>query len=288
MRRDQRPSFAATVAELDGELACPFKGIERLRDRWAVVQSHDVVGTSEPQESLHLLGGGVLLRRLAHRDLQIGSGLAAAEQSQQQFATRAQRGPPSGTRVSEFGRLGEKSQCLRRREAGGCRGTSLMQVLCRPFPSPRLHQVVGKITRILIEVPGIDPLKCVGDTAMQALPPHERQPAEKRLADLLMGEDEARPPALLGHQQPGALGSSRASSRSVLGFVSESRQELKREGPPDACRGRQDALRSIADAVDAASEYEPDRFRHLDLADLDLGKPFAPASVSRCSSARWR
>ena len=151
-----------------------------------------------------------------------------------------------------------------------------MQVLCRPFPGPRLHQVVGKITRIFIEVPGMDPLKRVGDTAMQTLPPHERQPAEKRLADLLMGEDEARPPALLGHQQPGALGCLQGIEQIVLGLLGESRQELKREGPPDTCRGRQDALRGIADAVDAASEHEPDRFRHFDLANLDLGKPFAP------------
>ena len=81
-----------------------------------------------------------------------------------------------------------------------------MQVLCRPLPGARLHQVVGKVADMFVEVPGVDPFERVGDTAVQALPAHERHPAEKGLTDLLVGKDEARLPALLGHHQPGPLG----------------------------------------------------------------------------------
>ena len=97
-----------------------------------------------------------------------------------------------------------------------------MQVLCRPFPSPRLHQVVGKFTHMLIEVPGMEAFQRVGDTAMQALPAHERQPAEKRLADLLMGEDEARLPTLLGDQRAGRARLFQGIEQIVLGLLGES------------------------------------------------------------------
>ena len=119
----------------------------------------------------------------------------------------------------------------------------------------------------------MEPLECVGDTPVQALPAHERQPAEKRLADLLVGEDETRLPALFGDHQPCPLGLFQGVEQIVLGLLGERRQELKGECPSDACGGRQDALRGLADPVDAAAEHQPDRFGHLDFADLDLGQP---------------
>ena len=96
MRGDQCPRLAVTVAKLDGELTRPFKCVQRLGDRRAMVQAHDVVSAAKPQQRLHFLGGGALLRRFPVRDFQVGGGLAAAEQSQQQFATRPQRGPSGG------------------------------------------------------------------------------------------------------------------------------------------------------------------------------------------------
>ena len=150
-----------------------------------------------------------------------------------------------------------------------------MQVLCRPLPSARLHEVVGKVAHMFIEVTGVNPFESVGDTTVQALPAHERHPAEKSLADLLVGKDEARLPALLGHQQPGALSLVQGVEQIFLCLLGKRRQEFERERPPDAGCGGQDALRGFADAVDAASENKSNRLRHLDLADLDLWKPFA-------------
>ena len=72
MRRDQRPSLAATIAELDGKLARPFEGLQRLRNGGPMVESDHVIGTPEPQQRLHLLGGRALFCRLAHRELQVG------------------------------------------------------------------------------------------------------------------------------------------------------------------------------------------------------------------------
>jgi hypothetical protein len=121
----------------------------------------------------------------------------------------------------------------------------------------------------------VNPFKGVGDTTVQALPAHERHPAEKGLTDLLVSKDEARLPALLRHQQPGSLGLVQGIEQIVLFLFGKRRQELKGKGPTDAGGGGQDALRSFADAVDAAPEHEPDRLRHLDLANLYLWKPFA-------------
>jgi hypothetical protein len=64
-----------------------------------------------------------------------------------------------------------------------------MQVLCRPLLRARLHEVVAKVANMLIEVAGVNPFESVGDTMVQALPAHERHPAEKSLTDLLVGKD---------------------------------------------------------------------------------------------------
>ena len=81
MGRDQRPSFAATVAELNGKLARPFEGLQRLRNGGAMIESDHVVGAPEPQQRFHLLGGRALFCRLAHGKLQVDCGLAAAKQT---------------------------------------------------------------------------------------------------------------------------------------------------------------------------------------------------------------
>ena len=145
-----------------------------------------------------------------------------------------------------------------------------MQVLCRPLPSARLHQVVGKVANMFIEVAGVNPFESVGDTMVQPLPAHERHPAQKSLTDLLVGKDKARLPALPGHQQPGALSLVQGVEQIFLCLLGKGRQEFERERPPNTGCGGQDALRGFANAVDAASEYKSNRFRHLDLANLDL------------------
>jgi hypothetical protein len=48
MGRDQRPGLAATVAELDGKLARPFEGLQRLRNGGPMIQSDHIVGAPEP------------------------------------------------------------------------------------------------------------------------------------------------------------------------------------------------------------------------------------------------
>ena len=42
---------------------------------------------------------------------------------------------------------------------------------------------------MFVEVPGVNTFEGVGDTAVQALPAHERHPAKKGLTDLLVGKD---------------------------------------------------------------------------------------------------
>ena len=275
MRRDQRPGLAATVAELNGKLARPFESLQRLRNGGPMVEADHIVGAPEPQQRFHLLGRRALLCRLAHGKLQVDRGLAAPEQTEQQLAPRSQRGPSLRPRAGEFGCPGEKSQRLGRRKSRGRRRASLKQVLCRPLPGAGLHEVVGKIAHMFIEVPGVNPFEGVGDTTVQALPAHERHPAEKGLTDLLVSKDEAGLPALLGHQQPGPLGLVQGVEQIVLFLFGKRHQEFKGKGPTDAGGSGQDALRGFADAVDAAPENEPNRLRHLDLANLDLWKPFA-------------
>ena len=135
--------------------------------------------------------------------------------------------------------------------------------------------MVGKVGNMFIEVAGMNPFEDVGDTAVQALPAHERHPAEKSLTDLLVGKDEARLPALPGHQQPSALSLVQGIEQIVLLLLGNRHQELERERPPNTGCGGQDALRGFANAVDAAPENQSHRLRHLDLANLDLRKPFA-------------
>ena len=90
-----------------------------------------------------------------------------------------------------------------------------------------------------------------------------------------MGKDEAGLPTLVGDQQPSPLGLIQRIEQIFLFLLGKRCQEIKGERPPDAGGGRQDALRGFADAVDAAPEHESDRLGHLDLANLDLRKPFA-------------
>src|SRR6266436_5887011 len=75
--------------------------------------------------------------------------------------------------------------------------------------------------------------------------------------------------------RPSRATSSRARSASFLCLLGKGRQEFERERPPNTGCGGQDALRGFANAVDAASENKSNRLRHLDLANLDLWKPFA-------------
>ena len=150
-----------------------------------------------------------------------------------------------------------------------------MQVLCRPLSVARLHEMVTKVANMLIEVAGINPFEGVGDAAVQALPAHERHPAEKGLTDLLVGKDEARSPTLPGHHQPGAFSLVEGVEQIFLFLLGKGRQEFERERPPDTGCGGQDALRGFSNAVDAAADNQSNRLGHLDLANLDLWKPFA-------------
>ena len=150
-----------------------------------------------------------------------------------------------------------------------------MQVLCRPLLRARLHEVVAKVANMLIEVTGINPFEGVSDATVQALPAHERHPAEKGLTDLLVGKDEARLAAPPGHQQPGAFSLIEGIEQIFLFLLGKGRQEFERERPPNTGCGGQDALRGFADAVDAAAENQSNRLGHLDLANLDLWQPFA-------------
>ena len=275
MGRDQRPGLAAAVAELNGKLARPLKRLQRLRNGGPMVQSDHIIGAPEPQQRFHLLGRRALFCRLAHGKLQVGGGLAAPKQTQKQLATRSERRPSHRSGAGEFGCPREKSQRLRRRESRGRRTTRPMQVLCRPLPGARLHHVVGEVADMFVEVPGVNTFEGVGDTAVQALPAHERHPAKKGLTDLLVGKDEARLPALVGHHQPSPLGLVQGVEQIVLLLLGNRHQELKGEGPSDTGGGGQDALGGFADAVDAASEHKPNRLGHLDFADLDLWQPLA-------------
>jgi hypothetical protein len=80
---------------------------------------------------------------------------------------------------------------------------------------------------------------------------------------------------LIGDDQPGSFGLFQRVEQIFFFFLGKRCKEIKAEHPADAGRGRQDALRCFADAVDAASEHKPNRFRYFDLSNLDLGKPFA-------------
>ena len=173
MGRDQRPGLAASVAKLDSKLARPFKGLQRLCDGGPMVEPNHVVGASEPQQRFHLLGRRALFRCLSHGKLQVDRGLAAAEQAEQQFAPRSQRGPALGSRAGEFGRPGEKIERLRCRKARGGRRAGPMQVLCRALLRARLHEVVGEVAHMFFELPGVNPLDRVGDATVQTLPAHE-------------------------------------------------------------------------------------------------------------------
>ena len=173
MGRDQRPGLAASVAELDGKLAGPFKGLQRLCNGRSMVEPDHIVGASEPQQRFHLLGRRALIRRLAHGKLEVNRSLAAAEQTEQQLTPRSQRGPSLRSRTGEFGRPAEESECFRCGEARGRRSTCLMQVLCGPLPSARLHEVVGEVAHMFIEVSGVNPFEGVGDTTVQALSAYE-------------------------------------------------------------------------------------------------------------------
>src|SRR5438034_5303264 len=150
-----------------------------------------------------------------------------------------------------------------------------MQVLCRSFPGARLHEVIGKVADMLIEVPGVNPHEGVGDTSVQALPAHERHPAEQSLTDLLVGKNEARLPPFMRHDEPRALDLVQSVEQIIVLLLGKRRQKLERERPPNTGCGGQDALRGFANAVDAAPENQSHRLRHLDLANLDLRKPFA-------------
>jgi hypothetical protein len=65
----------------------------------------------------------------------------------------------------------------------------------------------------------------------------------------------------------------RRSGRDPPGRTTLSCSTVRAGCRADACRGRHDALRCLADPVDTPAEHEADRFGHLDLANLDLGKP---------------